>query len=119
MHSFSDRQSEEYAKLKEIDPSNSYPSDRGHFNKDLSDELIEVLVKIGSCQPKKMIKTKDGQMFNPEAYYHRRVYSKLICFCFNKHCVHSYLFFGSRFSCHLSQSLHVDDNIFLEITEIY
>lgn len=67
----SDHNSRKYSELKDFDPCNAYPSDRGHFKNELSDNLIEVLARHGSCQPSKMIKTQGGQTFNPAYYYYR------------------------------------------------
>lgn len=67
----SDHNSRKYLELKDVDPCNAYPSDRGHFKNELFDNLIEVLARHGSCQPSKMIKTQSGQTFNPAYYYCR------------------------------------------------
>ncbi|XP_028417041.1 zinc finger MYM-type protein 1-like [Dendronephthya gigantea] len=62
-----------YTELKDFDPCNTYPSDRGHFKNELSNNLIEVLARHGSCQPSKMIKIESGQTFNPAHYYYRNL----------------------------------------------
>ncbi|CAB4038701.1 Hypothetical predicted protein, partial [Paramuricea clavata] len=52
------------SELEDFDPCVTYPSDRGHFRDRLSDDLVEVLVKVGSCQPNTIINTQGGRKFN-------------------------------------------------------
>ena len=63
------------SELEDFDPCATYPSDRGHFRERLSDDLVNVLVKVGSCQPNTIINSQSERKFNPALYYYRQVYN--------------------------------------------
>jgi hypothetical protein len=48
-----------------------FPTDRGHFKEELSSDLITMLSKFGSCQPKGIVMTAKGKEIHPTVYYHR------------------------------------------------
>ena len=43
----------------------------GHFKEELSSDLIIMLSKTGSCQPKDIVMTAKGKEIHPSVYYHR------------------------------------------------
>ena len=55
-----------------------FPTDRGHFKEELSSNLIIMLSKTGSCQPKDIVMTAKGKEIHPSVYYHT-----VICIVYN------------------------------------